>query len=690
MDRRLLIIAALSAIPIAFAQPRAREDRRDFGRAEFYRPPQISVMVGFIKDPQHSGYTIDQWRTGIGKNFDARALITRLKAAGAATVIWYDKWIDGLVFRKTATTSYQTSRDFLGELAPECRRQGLRLVVYFNTFYDGNPEFEKYAARDGRGRIITYPRPWPCALLSVHSPFRAVVRQQIEELVKDYGVDGLWLDSVQCPSYSSDPWTAAAFAKRYGRDYQTATTGERREFAVDSAIEWNKEAAALSRSLKPTAVLTFNGLVDPLFLGPRGAVGLGQSADYYSTELADYQRQRNYAHLLGVFEKPYEGLSMLSDEWFTPLGGDAPPTTKTNAEVRAELATVLGGGMNYYMSMTLGHDGRPEEAVLQLIDNAAAWLRDRRPYLAGAESIHDVGIVLGSNDARLLDWPGGGAYSPTLLKMEEHLRQAGYLPRRLLNADNSQHWEAIPAGMRALIVPARACLTAADAARIDGFVRAGGRVVSFGGGVGLGQPVAAPKAHPVFGVMIAGSVPPPIWRGMRLEFGSVNLPLPDPMPDFRLQGAEALAWATTASEGSLPAITRARAGSGIAFAVAPAETAFTDSPEAMAALWKAVLPAPLFRLCSLDGQDVTERYTVYLRRNPAGLVLHLIDHQIANEVRKGARYRAAYVDLSLDAGLYPFQTATQVPEGRALQSNAGDGWKTLRLFPAPELTIVLK
>jgi len=371
------------------------------------------------------------------------------------------------------------------------------------------------------------------------------------------------------------------------------------------------------------------------------------------------------------------------------LGRRRSPTTKTNAEVRAELATVLGGGMNYYMSMTLGHDGRPEEAVLQLIDNAAPgsatgvsiWpmrIDSRRRYRAGQQR---------RAPARLAR---GGAYSPTLLKMEEHLRQAGYLCRRLLNADNSQHWEAVPTGIRALIVPARACLTAADAARIDGFVRAGGRVVSFGGGVGLAQPAASPPAHPVFGVMVAGSLPPPIWRGMRLEFDGVSLPLPDPMPDFRLQGAEALAWATTASEGSLPAITRARAGSGLAFAVAPAETAFADSPEAMAALWKAVLPAPLFRLRSIDGQDVRERYTVYLRRNPAGLVLHLIDHQIANEARKGARYRAAYVDLSLDAGLYPFETATQVPEGRALQSTAGDGWNTLRLFPAPELAVVLK
>jgi hypothetical protein len=647
-------------------------------------------MVGFIKDPQHTGFTIPQWQAGMGKNFDARALVSRLKASGAATVIWYDKWIDGLVFRKTTTTAYHTDRDFLAELAPECHRQGLRLVVYFNTFYDGNPEFEKYAARDPRGEIITYPKPWPAALLSVHSPFRAIVRKQIEELFRNYGVDGLWLDSVQCPPYSSDAWTAAAFSKRYGKDYATATPEERRGFAVDSAIEWNKEASALARSLKPSAVLTFNGLVDPLWLGPRAAEGLGQSADYFSTEMPPYHRQRQYAHLLGTFEKPYEGLTMLSDQWFTPMGGEAPPTTMPFAELRAELATVLSGGMNLCMSITLGYDGTLEEPAMQLIDNAGAWLRARRAYIAGAGTIHDVGIVLGTNDPKLLDWPGGGDYTPTLLKMEEHLRQSGYLPRRLLNSANSQHWDSIPAGIRALIVPSRACLTEADAAKIDRFARSGGRVLAFGRGIGLGQPADAPKAHPLFGVTVAGYRPPPIWRGMQMEWAGARLPLLDPMLDLRTQGAEALAWATTASEGALPAITRARAGTGSAVAAAPAETAFVDNANVLAALWKESLPAPIIRLRDTEGRDATERYTVRLRRDPSGYVLHVIDSAIAREVRKGLYYRAAYVDVGIDSSLYPFREATLVPEGRLVQQSSRDGWSTIRVIPSPEVIVLLR
>jgi hypothetical protein len=687
---RLSLVAAIAAVQLAFAQPPSKAAPKSLGAAEFYRPPQLSVMVGFIKDPQHTGFTVADWKTGIGKKFDARALVARIKASGAATIVWYDKWIDGLVFRKTATTAWQTDRDFLAELAPECHRQGIHLVVYFNTFYDGNPEFEKWAARAPDGKIITYPRPWPAALLSVHSPYRAKVRQQIEELFRNYGIDGLWLDSVQCPAYTSDAWTAAAFAKRYGHDYASAPADLRREFAADSAIEWNKEAAALARSLKPTAVLTFNGLVDPLFVGPRGAVGLARSADYFSTEMPVYHRQREYAHLLGCFDKPYEGLTMLSDEWFTPLDAEEPQTTKTFAELRGELATVLSGGMNLLMSMTLSHDGTVDESTMRLLDDAGVWLRARRAHIAGAESIHDVGIVLGTTDLRHLDWPGGGDYTPTLLKMEEHLRRSGYLPRRLLNNANAQNWDSIPAGIRALIVPDRACLTAADAAKIESFVRAGGRVLSFGRGVGLGQPEGVPKAHTLFGLTVAGYRPPPIWRGMKMEWASTRLPLTEPVLDFRTGDAETLAWATTASEGSLPAITSSHAGAGIAVAVAAAETAVLDNSDALAALWKRALPAPVIRVREVEGRDVAGRFTVRLRRNQSGYVLHVIDGDIAQEFRKGARYKPVYIDVSVDAGLYPFREATLAPEGRRVQPSSRDGWNTIRVFPSPEVTVLLR
>jgi hypothetical protein len=46
---------------------------------DFYRPPQLSLMVGYIKDPEHSKFSLRQFAETVGKNFDARALATRAK-----------------------------------------------------------------------------------------------------------------------------------------------------------------------------------------------------------------------------------------------------------------------------------------------------------------------------------------------------------------------------------------------------------------------------------------------------------------------------------------------------------------------------------------------------------------------------------------------------------------------------------
>ena len=161
IDFVTFVLLSVSAIT-AGAQQAA-----NLGRAEWYRPPQLSIMVGFIKDPEHGNFTVKQWADGIGGRFDAAQFVERAHRAGVAEIIWYDKWIDGLVFRKTKTTGYVTERDFLAELAPQCKKHGIKLVIYFNTFYDGNPEFQQWAAVDQRGTPIPFSPNWPLNLLSI-------------------------------------------------------------------------------------------------------------------------------------------------------------------------------------------------------------------------------------------------------------------------------------------------------------------------------------------------------------------------------------------------------------------------------------------------------------------------------------------------------------------------------------------
>jgi len=249
---------------------------------DFYRPPQLSLMVGYIKDPEHSKFSLRQFAETVGKNFDARALATRAKKAGIVDIIWYDKWIDGLVYHKTQTTTFMTGRDFLAELAPECKRVGLKLIVYFNIFFDGNPEFAQWACTDQRGRPIAFPEPWMDNLLSMYSPFREKALQQIHEIMVNYDPDGLWLDNPAFPTLSYDQWTQEAFRKLYGKSMEEASSVERGRFAVDSMTGWLKDVAAYARKIKPNTLITNNSAFEPLNSGPRLAAGMAEPSDYLS------------------------------------------------------------------------------------------------------------------------------------------------------------------------------------------------------------------------------------------------------------------------------------------------------------------------------------------------------------------------------------------------------------------------
>jgi alpha-L-fucosidase len=658
----------------------AQQLPRGLGPVEYYRTPQIGVMAGFIKDPEHQGYTIEEWRKDLGRNFDARALVTRVKQAGAAHLIFYDKWIDGLVFHQTRTTSYRTERDFLALVAPECHRQNLKLIVYFNTFMDGNPEFAPWTSVDRRGAAIRYMHPWPANAMSIHSPYREKALEQIRELIQNYDVDGFWLDVPEYPAFTFDKWSGEAFHKQYGKSLDEATALEHMRFATDSITAWLKTTSDYIHKLKPSAVVGSNRIVDPLHMGPRRALGMAPSLDYFTAELWPIETQWKHAEYLGWFTKPSESLTMLSDTWFTPLTGGPPPTTKKAAQLTLELANTLSAGVNPYGSLALAHDGSLDEPTLQLLDASGRWLRKMRPYLEGATTMHDVGIVLGTAQAADLDWPGGlEDYSEVIDKLEGHLRHHGYLPRRLLTCAGAQKWDHIPDGMRLLVIPDRVSLSPQDAQLVREFARRGGAVLALGRGAGLGHSGRFVDADPLFGTHADGPVTLPsariAWEGKRYNVKA-------PFWHLRPEAAEVVRWIASPLRGEVPALVRKQT----AYASALTESALLETPELFDAILTSVLAETTYSFSDKSG-----RYRFRLRRQNGQYLIHVLDDINAPTARGYVdRYVPRYVKVSVNTALVPFGKATVVPDRRELTLTRDGNWSTFEIFPSPEVTIRLE
>jgi alpha-L-fucosidase len=682
---RFLRILLVFSLPCA-----AQRLPKDLGPAEFYRPPQLTLMIGFIKDPQHKGFTVPEWAKGIGEHFDAAGIAERSKRAGVAQIIWYDKWIDGLVFHRTKTTNYHTERDFLAELAPECRKRGIKLVIYFNTYYDDNPEFASWACRDQRGKPIPFSPFWPSNLLSMYSPFREKALEQIRELFVDYGVDGIWLDVPTYASLSYDRWTREAFRKQTGKDMDEAPTSERARFWIESSVNWNRDVAAFVRKLKPAATVTTNAVIDPLSGGPMWAVGMGEPLDYFSTELHTANLQQRSTPILGETNKPFEGGTLISDDWFTPLNSGPLKTSKSIDQIHVELANILTAGMNIYLAVALGHGGSVDEGTLRLLDYSGEWLRARRPWLESAEDLTDVAVLLGTANPKELHWPGGNqGYGDELAKLEANLRANGYLPHRLINCGGSRKYDGVPQTVRAVIVPDRAQLTSSDADMLEAFVRRGGRVLAFGRGMGLAGTEQPGRAASMFGLRSAGYVLPGWIDTFEVNWKS-DLSIKGPIMAVTPTSAESLLWASVWTAGEMPVFTRNRVGNGTAYALTTTESALMQNPDLLRYLWTETIGEPLWKV-----EINPLRYLVRIRRQKQRCILHVIDRLTTNEGPMSEfydtpRYRPLYTKITLNSERIPFRKATVVPDNRALPVSTDGIWKTIEIYPDPELTIVLE
>ena len=144
----LLLTLACAISSVAGRAPDAEE-------TAWYDSPTLAVMTAYIYEPLKP-YTIQEWMEGLGSEMDAEQWVRDFKEAGATYLIFYDKWIDGLVFHDTATTGFKTGRDFLKEAADACHKHDLALVIYWNAISDGNPEFDKWSLLDRAGNPVTF------------------------------------------------------------------------------------------------------------------------------------------------------------------------------------------------------------------------------------------------------------------------------------------------------------------------------------------------------------------------------------------------------------------------------------------------------------------------------------------------------------------------------------------------------
>lgn len=439
-------------------------------RPGWHKAPTVSIMTGFIYEPLKP-YTIRQWMENLGNKFDADQWVKDFKEAGANHLVFYDKWIDGLVFHDTKTTNFKTRRDFLRELAAACQRGELPLVLYFNAVSDGNPEFDPWSLLDKQGNPIVFGAQWPTRYQTLHSPFRAKCLEQVREILGNYGpIHGIWHDIFSERFNTTSEWTASGYRKMFGEPFNEASPQRLAEFNTRTLAGYLDEVEAIRREQRQEqCVYTANGSGSAFLGGGVWTEHVGSRLQYLFDEGHDFQNNEKLARMAWALPKPLDINLLLVSSWFTPLGDTPPPASLTveQAIAATAIAVCQGAGVNF--ALTPGHDGRFGED-LQRAKAVGAWFRKLQPWLEGAQPAADIGIVHG----------------PAANTVSDMLARAGVFSRWIAPD------QPLPA-CRAIVVPPQS----RPDERLSRYVQDGGTLIAFGN-VG---PIAD-----VFGVNVKGTV----------------------------------------------------------------------------------------------------------------------------------------------------------------------------------------
>ena len=486
--RRVIILLSLAVLwvaPAPAAEPAAPAQPREC----WLKTPTVSVMTGFIYEPLKP-YTVQKWTENLGDKFDADQWVRDFKAAGANHLVFYDKWIDGLVFHDTRTTGFKTKKDFLAELAPACQRGHLPLVLYFNALNDGNPEFNEWALLDRQGKPIVFAPNWPTRYQTLHSPFRQKALEQVRELMGRYGpLHGLWHDIFEERLNTSSSWTAEGYRKMFGEPFDKAPGQRLHEFNCRTLAGWLDEAAAIRREFKQDQCLfTSNGSGAQFLAGGLWADLVGSRLQYFFNEGHSFHGNDQLARMAWVLPRPLDINLLLNSSWFTPLTDAPPPShlTPKQAIAATAIAVCQGAGVNW--AITPGHAGTFGQD-LQRAQAAGAWFRTVKPYVQGARPYADAAIVLGVQQTGCPGLPhgnpfwspgrAGGAWQQALA-LGDALARRGVFSRFLYANPLGTTWPASLREFRAVLVPELAPLDETHLDRLRQYVKEGGRLIAFG------------------------------------------------------------------------------------------------------------------------------------------------------------------------------------------------------------------
>jgi hypothetical protein len=603
----------------------------------------------------HIDCIVPDWAK-LGEDFDPERFADKIHNANATSAVVYGKCHHGYAYypSKVGVTHPQMGVDVLGQMVNAIKKRGIFCFAYYSALRDSyqnerHPDWRKVNAKGKQSRGFYSD-------VCFNSPYgEKIFLPQLEEIVRKYPVDGLWIDIMAYYDGCFCRYCQTRF-KEAGVDIHN--TRQRRAFVATFTREWARKAYERVKKIRPEVLLHFNHLTK---MGMRKSLEFEDLSNVENAvPLLEYAYFPAYARHVRTLGQPFGGVTSRFEILYGHFG-----TVKSPEMLKWQCATNLASGAASTVIDFAPNTLRLETPVYQTLGKVFGFVKEREPWCLNSVSVPEI-AVLTPRHAGYFGFtnPHPGVYGAVtaLTELQQHFdvidENEDFECYRLILLPDA--FCPFSMGKKAGIDIQAAADRPSDAAlrRLAQYVAKGGRLLT----VNLELPDSVPELNDVFGIeslrdapMRTGYVRPAtqeMWRDLpRMDLNvAAQFQIIDPKPGAELLARSVMpigdgakrythAPAPPQKEPFAPAIIANRYGKGqSAYIAVPLLSAFYETPTlAPRTILRNTLDhllPPAKRLLEVDGPRSLE---VHFMAQPGRRILHLINFH-AERQRSDKRY----------------------------------------------------
>jgi hypothetical protein len=396
----------------------------------------------------------------VGEKFRADEFGATVKNANASAAVVFANDHHGFAYypSKAGVPHPKLDFDLLGAEVMALRERGIRVFAYFSANVNGeqNRRHADWRMVHENGQASQGAFSGVC----FNSPYRAeVLIPQLEEVVRAYPVDGLWIDMM---GYGRDVCFCSHCEAKAGKlKVNLRDPNERHRFTEEIVREVVHEIHERIKAIRPTVILHFNHLTK---FGMRAALADEDLSNVESPiPLLNYTYFPTYARYVRTLGQPFGGVTNRFDVGYGRFG-----TLKSEAMLEYEFAGMLSSGGICTVVDQAPHHMKLEAPAYERLRSAFGFAKEREAWCLGAVSVPDI-AVLAPNQTGYFGWaePDAALYGAVLALTELH--------QQFDVIDDAEDF----ARYRLVVLPG-ASPQPSDAAleRLERFVAQGGRVLA--------------------------------------------------------------------------------------------------------------------------------------------------------------------------------------------------------------------